>query len=66
MSRSELVRRYGIFTSGVIFAALGIALITRAGLGTSAVSGSRFGRIVGRRVQSDFPRTLLWYLQFYL
>ena len=39
MSRSELVRRYGIFTSGVIFAALGIALITRAGLGTSAVSG---------------------------
>lgn len=38
MQRSTLVRRYGIFFAGVLAAALGIALITKAGLGTSAVS----------------------------
>ena len=38
MSHTHLLRRYVLFLAGVIFSALGIALITLAGMGTSAVS----------------------------
>lgn len=38
MKRHALVCRYGIFLSGVVLSALGIALITKAGMGTSAIS----------------------------
>lgn len=38
MSRRELVRRYFVFLAGVVFTALGISLITKSGLGTSAVT----------------------------
>ena len=38
MSQSGLLRRYLIFLAGVLCSALGISLITLAGMGTSAVS----------------------------
>ena len=38
MSHTHLLRRYALFLAGVVFSALGIALITLAGMGTSAVS----------------------------
>ena len=38
MPKPGLPRRYLIFLGGVIFTALGVALITLAGMGTSAVS----------------------------
>ena len=38
MSHSGLVRRYLLFFAGVLCSALGISLITLAGMGTSAVS----------------------------
>ena len=38
MSHSGLLRRYLIFLAGVLCSALGISLITLAGMGTSAVS----------------------------
>lgn len=38
MQRHTLACRYGIFFGGVVLSALGIALITKAGLGTSAIS----------------------------
>lgn len=34
----SLLRRYCVFGGGILFTALGVALITQAGLGTSAVS----------------------------
>lgn len=36
--KTQLGRRYAIFTAGMFFAACGISLITRAGLGTSPVT----------------------------
>ena len=38
MAHPSLFRRYVLFFAGVVFTALGISLITLAGLGTSAVS----------------------------
>lgn len=38
MSHTGLLRRYLIFFAGVLCSALGISLITLAGMGTSAVS----------------------------
>ena len=38
MQRHALACRYGVFLAGVVLSALGIALITKAGLGTSAIS----------------------------
>ena len=38
MTHSGLLRRYLIFLAGVLVSALGISLITLAGMGTSAVS----------------------------
>lgn len=38
MSHPALLRRYLLFLAGVLFSALGISLITLAGMGTSAVS----------------------------
>ena len=38
MTHAELCRRYVVFFLGVCFAGLGISLITKSGLGTSAVS----------------------------
>ena len=38
MRQPSLLRRYILFFCGVLCAALGIALITLAGMGTSAVS----------------------------
>ena len=42
MSRNEALRRFAIFTTGVLVCAVGIALITRAGLGTSPISSLPF------------------------
>ncbi|MFR8683840.1 MAG: hypothetical protein ACLVFN_10230 [Enterocloster sp.] len=39
MSFQSVCKRYGLFLAGVILCATGIAFITRAGLGTSPVSG---------------------------
>ena len=39
MDHAPLPRRYLMFFAGVVSSALGIALITLAGMGTSAVSG---------------------------
>ena len=39
MSIHTYTRRYALFLTGVILSATGIAFITRAGLGTSPVSG---------------------------
>ena len=42
MSIHTYIRRYTLFLTGVILSATGIAFITRAGLGTSPVSGLPF------------------------
>ena len=42
MSFQSVCKRYGLFLAGVILCATGIAFITRAGLGTSPVSGLPF------------------------
>ena len=42
MSRNEALRRFAIFTTGVLVCAVGIAFITRAGLGTSPISSLPF------------------------
>lgn len=42
MARRETLRRYLIFTSGVLISATGIAFVTRAGLGTSPISSIPF------------------------
>ena len=42
MSIQTYIRRYALFLTGVILSATGIAFITRAGLGTSPVSGLPF------------------------
>ena len=42
MSRNEALRRFAIFTTGVLVCAVGIAFITRAGLGTSPISSPPF------------------------
>lgn len=42
MGRNEFLRRFGIFTSGVLVCAVGIGFITRAGLGTSPISSIPF------------------------
>lgn len=42
MSRNEAFRRFAIFTTGVLVCAVGIAFITRAGLGTSPISSLPF------------------------
>ena len=42
MSIHTYIRRYALFLTGVILSATGIAFITRAGLGTSPVSGLPF------------------------
>lgn len=39
---SEKIKRYGIFAAGVVFTSLGIALITQAGRGTSAVASPAY------------------------
>ncbi|MBQ9421798.1 MAG: YitT family protein [Lachnospiraceae bacterium] len=40
--KDHLIRRYSMFLCGVIISACGIAFVTRAGLGTSPVSGLPF------------------------
>lgn len=42
MTRADTLKRYIIFSIGVLVAATGIAFITRAGLGTSPISGVPF------------------------
>ena len=42
MSFQSVCKRYCLFLTGVILCATGIAFITRAGLGTSPVSGLPF------------------------
>lgn len=42
MTRNEAFRRFAIFTTGVLVCAVGIAFITRAGLGTSPISSLPF------------------------
>lgn len=42
MTRTETFRRFTIFTAGVLVCAVGIAFITRAGLGTSPISSIPF------------------------
>lgn len=42
MKTRILIKRYSIFFVGLIFCALGISFVTRAGLGTSPVSGLPF------------------------
>ena len=37
-----MFKRYGMFIAGVIFSALGISLITKAGLGTSPITSLAF------------------------
>lgn len=52
MRQPSLLRRYILFFCGVLCAALGIALITLAGMGTSAVSSLSYlslGAICGLR-----------------
>lgn len=38
MNQSDMLKRYGMFIAGVIFSALGISLITKAGLGTAPLT----------------------------
>ena len=38
MKKTDWLKRYGMFIAGVIFSALGISLITKAGLGTSPIT----------------------------
>lgn len=42
MKISGILKRYGMFIAGVIFSALGISLITKAGLGTSPITSLAF------------------------
>lgn len=42
MKNSDMFKRYGLFIAGVIFSALGISLITKAGLGTSPITSLAF------------------------
>ena len=42
MKTRIIIKRYCIFFIGLIFCALGISFVTRAGLGTSPVSGLPF------------------------
>lgn len=42
MDRKEALRRFAVFTAGVLVCAVGIAFITRAGLGTSPISSIPF------------------------
>ena len=41
-SREETLRRFAAFMAGVLVCSVGIALITRAGLGTSPISSIPF------------------------
>lgn len=38
MNQADMLKRYGMFIAGVIFSALGISLITKAGLGTAPLT----------------------------
>ena len=40
--REETLRRFAVFMAGVLVCSVGIALITRAGLGTSPISSIPF------------------------
>ena len=42
MTRNEALRRFAIFTTGVLVCSVGVAFITRAGLGTSPISSTPF------------------------
>lgn len=42
MDKNERFRRFAVFTSGVLVCAVGIAFVTRAGLGTSPISSIPF------------------------
>lgn len=42
MARNETIRRFAVFMAGVLVCAVGIAFITRAGLGTSPISSIPF------------------------
>lgn len=42
MNRSIVVKKYGMFVTGLVFAALGISLITKAGLGTSPITSPAY------------------------
>ena len=42
MNQWSMVKRYCVFVLGMVFCALGISFVTRAGLGTSPVSGLPF------------------------
>lgn len=42
MNNGDKFKRYGMFIAGVIFTALGISLITKAGLGTSPITSLAF------------------------
>ena len=42
MTRNEALRRFTIFTTGVLVCSVGVAFITRAGLGTSPISSTPF------------------------
>ena len=42
VKNSDMFKRYGLFIAGVIFSALGISLITKAGLGTSPITSLAF------------------------
>lgn len=42
MEDSDVLKHYGVFIAGVIFSALGISLITKAGLGTSSITSLAF------------------------
>lgn len=42
MKNSDKLKRYSMFIAGVIFSALGISLITKAGLGTSPITSLAF------------------------
>lgn len=42
MTRNEALRRFTIFTTGVLVCSVGVAFITRAGLGTSPISSIPF------------------------
>jgi len=42
MNRSLIVKKYGMFVTGLVFAALGISLITKAGLGTSPITSPAY------------------------
>jgi len=42
VKNSDKLKRYSMFIAGVIFSALGISLITKAGLGTSTITSLAF------------------------